>query len=459
VKKEHVTRLRGAIVRQLELGRGARDIAATLGGSRRVVYKVASQLRTIGLAAAHDLRINNPGRPPLHAEEIAEIVARARGETPGLGPRVMHALMQRHPGRFGLTAETVPSAAYLERAIRRLGLATRPVGPRDQRILPDARPTEPGTITVDGWGPWQVGATKLDLATAQDRWTRLALAVPSDRQVYPDTAGGYVGFDTRTWALALWAAATHLCGRSLRRVYADNGVGLIPAFLTLPQATRLALALGATVVFIPPAQPWRDGRLERFHWSMEREFWRQERPARMEEALAGLVAWRNYYNRERPHAVFDYRSPHEEFGHAPLLEPGYWRTLVVPAQPRPVPGQVECLRMVANDGAVNLWGHALPTSPDLGGQYVRVVFNVTGAHADGRVVWQGVKGTDLVVAQFAHRLDVPGEGSQGEPLVLPGSVRPFPLPQLPRNERLHEEQWSNQQSRVARRPMGRDRSV
>ena len=92
-----------------------------------------------------------------------------------------------------------------------------------------------------------------------------------------------LGVTDEMWAQALVVAMRHLYGGEtcLERVYADNGIGIAPQFGLLPPAARLALHLGATLVFIPSGEPWRNGRLERFHWTMEREYFREERPSTM----------------------------------------------------------------------------------------------------------------------------------------------------------------------------------
>jgi len=108
-------------------------------------------------------------------------------------------------------------------------------------------------------------ADKLYLATVQDRRTRVAAAVPTAAIVPPQGPGTAHGLGAEAWARAAALGAGYAAGGVAERVYADNGMGMAPAFGALPRGARTALALGATLVFIPPAQPWRNGRLERFH--------------------------------------------------------------------------------------------------------------------------------------------------------------------------------------------------
>lgn len=96
-------------------------------------------------------------------------------------------------------------------------------------------------------------------------------------------------------------AIKHLLnGGRLHTVMADNDVGLVPAFGTFPQATRTALAAGARLVFIPPAQPWRNGRLERVHYTWETEFFQPSTARTLDDLLVEFVDWLNWYNEQPP---------------------------------------------------------------------------------------------------------------------------------------------------------------
>lgn len=436
--------LRSIIAALLSEGLSISDAAKEADCSRSMVYKV-SRLLVDPEATLTDRRLSNRGRPAIYAQEITEAVLALRAANPTLGPRMLAATMERQAITEAARA-AVPSPTIISRLLREKGLAVKPIGPKDMRAYPDERPTAPGTMTIDGWGPWHIRGTRLYLCTIQDRFTRLSLAVPA--------AGGMLrsnwqGLTAEHWAAAQVAAAAHLLPpvTPFERLYADNGIGMVPAGHTLPQGARTALALGARLIFIPPGQPWRNGRLERFHWTMEKEYFRRERPSTITGAVAGLAAYLNYYNTDRPHSALRYRAPADAAFYKPMAE----LPVVEPAPRLPrVEGIVEAVRLVLSGGLVELWGRdGLMVSPLLAGQFVRVVFQVPGPAAAGRVVYH-TKGQDVVVATFAHDLDAPGSGAEG---LMCTAVRlvDFGRSTPPANEGLDMEQAANQRSRVTKR--------
>lgn len=394
-----------------------------------------------------DRRQYNPGRPRLYSQVVQDAVLAARAQHPVDGPQMLYHRLRRAPQDYGLHPDDLPSSATIGRLLHVKGLSHQPVGPRDVRRYPDARPTEPGTITLDTWGPWHVRADRLYLATVQDRYTRLAAAAPAlGKQQFAKDAAATPGLSTTTWATALMIARTWLCG-ALRRVYTDNGVGMVPAQGTLPLAARLALREGATLVYIPPAQPWRNGKLERWHWTLEYEYWRAERPASVEAGLDGLTTWLNYFNHDRPHSQLAFKAPAEAARWDKRLPESYWTGLDVPKVLPPQAGTIEAIRLVDNQGTVDTWGYTLPLTPLLAGQFVRLVFTVTGAVASGQVRYQQRKGLDILVATFEHTLDALGTPGRQHDLYRAVDMVEFAA-DVPANQRLDEEQWANQQSRT-----------
>jgi transposase InsO family protein len=426
VDSNDVLALPQRIARALARGDRPSDVAKALSCSRTTVYKVAKAL-TWPLASIGDRRLLNAGRLDLYGEVIAKKLAELRTLHPEGGKDMMAGILQRQPERYGFPRETVPAAATIGRILHDAGLSRRPVGRRDLRVYPDPRPSGPGCLTLAGWGPFPLRATRCSGATCADRFTRLAVAVPvfgglGREDGLPAGHGGL--------ALSLLKLVGLRENERVERVYSDNGIGMMPAPGRLPTGARVARGMGARVIFIPPAQPWRNGRLERFHWSMEREFWRTERPQRIAEARQGLVDWLNWYNEERPHQGLGGSAPGER--HPSIHLEQSMLDLRVP-EAHYTTGLVEAIRLVQNDGRVDLGeGHCLHVSPLLGGQYVRVEFTVPGPAA-GRVVYNRKRGEDIVVAVFAHELDRPGK--HGADFRLFGAVQLVDLVEEPRGIR------------------------
>lgn len=449
MNSDDVNVLRRSIAAALALGQPPTSIARDLGCARSTIYKVmADQARGI---ASIDKRATGNGHYPSWTDQVRAVILDTRGRNPSWGPRILYAHLARDPN-CPIPRDELPSPSTIGRWFQEAGLARKPIGPRDTRHYPDPRPTQPGTVTLDGWGPWHIRASRLYLCTAQDRYSRLAVAVPA---LGGPVSEGQRGLTAQHWAHALSLVVSQTLvpgGHELTTLYLDNGVGLAPAFGSLPLAPRLALALGAKVVFIPPAQPWRNGRLERFHWTLESEFFRDARPQSTAAALEGLVEWLNDDNTDRPHSRLGYRAPGELVTYAPLTV----EALRPVGRNRPLAtGMVECLRLVMNDGAVELWGAAeLRVSPVLAGQYVRVRFPVPGPAA-GEVISQLKGATETVVARFEHDLDAPGRDPKRS--FVPGAKLFDFADEVPKNQGLDEERDANRVSRRQRRPSKRDR--
>lgn len=437
--------LREAILLALNEGLTPSQVARRLGCSRTTVYKVKKLIEDT-MTDLKDKRRGNKGRPTLYSTAIWAIVLQMRMDNPTMGPAMLHHTLVRNAAAHHINPEDVPSPASIAQLIHRHGLAVKPVGPRDMRVYPDAKPTAPGVVTIDTWGPWHCRAQRLYLITLQDRFTRAATAMPVSSLLR----------STSTVATAMaWPKAIHMAhllmppGQGLTAVYTDNGVGMVPAFGTLPQGARYALRYGGRCVFIPPGQPWRNGRLERFHYTMEREYFRQSFPPSIAEALTGLHDWLNYYNHDRPHSSLDYKAPGDLFTWLQRATQAPW-DFPDPDRIGPQEGLVEALRLVNNRGEVELWqGHVLRLSSIFAGQYVRVQFQVTGEPSIGRVVYSRMKHEEIVIATFNHTLDVAKRGA-ATPLVTDVVLVDWDAGHVPGNQRLDQDQADNARGRTAK---------
>jgi transposase InsO family protein len=447
-------KLRQDILTLLNEGRSPSEVAKRLRCSRTTVHRVA-RLAEDGNASLADGRLGNKGRPVLYAQEVWEAILRVRHDHPSMGALMLYHVLLRDGKQYGIAPEDLPSPRLIGLAIEKAGLAHKLVGPRSKTTFPADQATAPGLLTLDTWGPWTIRATRLYLITIQDRFTRLSAALPIVGRPH-GTYTEMLKLTAKSWGRALEVAARHLVPeKRIRLLYCDNGIGLAPAFGHLTQALRHALALGIRVVFIPPAEPWRNGRLERFHWSMEREYFRLSRPGTQDEACAGLIEWLNYYNTHRPHSALRHKAPADLAPWYRPLADGFWN-IEVPDHPQPVEGRVDAIRLVRNDGVIELWeGQGTRISSILAGQYVRVEFTVTGRPSIGRIVYNRKRGEDIVVATFNHTLDAPG--SSGHWLVTNLVQVDFDDSRVPGNTLIDDTQLAAQRERVQKRGRGAGR--
>jgi putative transposase len=67
--------------------------------------------------------------------------------------------------------------------------------------------------------------------------------------------------------------------------------------------------------FIEPGSPWQNGYVESFHDKLRRECLDMEVFRNGNEARVVIEAWREHYNRERPHSSLGYKTPAEYLAH------------------------------------------------------------------------------------------------------------------------------------------------
>ncbi|MFN2200282.1 MAG: integrase core domain-containing protein [Caldilineaceae bacterium] len=440
-----VDQLRQTIAQLLNEGRTPSQIAKALDCSRTTIYKVRNLLQD-SQADLQDGRHSNSGRPQLYEDRIWELLLTLRTSRRSMGPDMLYYTLVRNAEEYGIEAADIPSPSTIARWIHSEGLAVKPIGPKDMRAYPDKRPTRPGTFTLDTWGPWHCRAQRLYAITVMDRFTRAATLLP---------LASISGHTSLRATAASWPAAIQMAhlllppGEGMERLYVDNGIGMVPAFGTLPQGARYALKYGARLVFIPPGQPWRNGRLERWHYTLEREYFRIEFPPSVKDALTGLHAYLNWYNTERPHSALQYKAPGDVFPWIkPMAEPPW--LIEQPERIGPQEGIVEAVRLVNNDGTIALWqGGDIAFTDVLAGQFVRIQFQVSGEPDIGRIVYTQRKNQELVVATFNHRLDAGGQVKG--PLITDLVAVDFDPGVVPQNQNMDQSQLDSQKARIAKR--------
>ena len=67
--------------------------------------------------------------------------------------------------------------------------------------------------------------------------------------------------------------------------------------------------MGARTLYIEPGSPWENGYNESFNGKLRDECLNQEIFYSLKEAQVVIEAWRQEYNRVRPHSSLGYRPP------------------------------------------------------------------------------------------------------------------------------------------------------
>jgi len=156
---------------------------------------------------------------------------------------------------------------------------------------------------------------------------------------------------------------------------------------------RLCLAMDVEPWFIPPAEPWRNGVVEKFNdrW---RHFGPLRQPLTSRAALAR--ATRTFENRHNAHYRYSKlggRTPNAVLA-ASAVSLRFPATPCAPTHPlpKPVRGRYHAIRFVRQDGVIDLFGERLRVPPEAVYAYVRATVDVAQQQLsvvlDGRVIDQ-----------------------------------------------------------------------
>src|SRR5215207_7368183 len=100
-----------------------------------------------------------------------------------------------------------------------------------------------------------------------------------------------------------------------RRIQFDNG-GPFVSPTGIGEVVRVCLHQGATPVFVPPREPWRNGTIERFNDTFDRGFFRQERFGGLAHLSERASAFERFHNAQHRYSATDRRPRRDRRRHA-----------------------------------------------------------------------------------------------------------------------------------------------
>ena len=297
-------------VERVAAGHRVADVAAQLGCSRTCIYKWLTRYRIEGAAGLID-RSSRPRRIPHRlAGEIEQQVLELR----------RYALR----GAVWIAAELGICPATVGRVLRRYGmphlrdldaLTGAPIrrGPATAVRYERQRPGELIHIDVKKLGRIpEGGGWRMHGRTTEARRYRLmgfdyvhAAVDDHSRVAYAEIHPGETG---PSCAGFLERAAEFFAGcgiTRIERVMTDNAFAY-----RLSRDFQAALAhIGARHILIRPHCPWQNGKVERFHRTLQRE-WAYSRPfASNDQRTRALQGWLEYYNTTRRHQALAGQVP------------------------------------------------------------------------------------------------------------------------------------------------------
>ena len=379
---EAVLERQRAVARYLA-GESATAICQSLRHSREWLYKWVKRQQQ-GRARWADERSRRPEQSPqrLTPELETAIIAARRS----LVRRQLFAGAQAIAWELDALGLAPPSLRTIGRVLDRHGLITRRPGPYVAKgvAYPALCAERPGDVhQTDFVGPCYLhGAVRfyslhsVDLATGRCGVQRLT------------TRSSQPTLD------ALWAIWSRLGIPTHQQV--DNEMvfyGSRAHPRGLGPLIRLCLAMQVEPWFIPPAEPWRNGVIEKFN-----DRWQQFGPLRRTLRTVAAVDRANGRFEDRHNAHYRYSKLGGRTPNAVLAASG--RPLRYPDQPqaprhplaKPAQGRYHLIRFVRHDGRIDLFGESLRVPPEAVHTYVRATIDVGHERLtialDGRVIDQ-----------------------------------------------------------------------
>lgn len=165
------------------------------------------------------------------------------------------------------------------------------------------------------------------------------------------------------------------------RVKFDNGGPFIcPRGLGL--IVRVCLHQGVTPVFIPQAEPWRNGTIERFNDTFDKRFLRQERFSSLPQLKQRALAFECFHNAHHRYRATGRRTPDELRPTDPLPKP---RPLSELPAGWPAEGRVEFVRFIRSDRKLRVMRRAIALPGEVVYEYVTAVLDLAVPPADGNL--------------------------------------------------------------------------
>jgi putative transposase len=171
------------------------------------------------------------------------------------------------------------------------------------------------------------------------------------------------------------AALGRLWGRHgvPRRIQFDNG-GPFVSPTGLGEVVRVCLRQGATPVFVPPREPWRNATIEHFNDTFDKRFFRQERFTGIEHLAERASAFERFHSAHHRYSATRGNTPDETASATTQRTP-----LALEELPAgwPERGRVEFIRFIRSDHKLRVLGRAIPMPGGSAYQHVAATLDLT----------------------------------------------------------------------------------
>jgi putative transposase len=156
------------------------------------------------------------------------------------------------------------------------------------------------------------------------------------------------------------------------RIQFDNG-GPFVSPTGLGEVVRVCLRQGATPVFIPPREPWRNGTIEHFNDTFDQRFFRAERFTSVAHLAERAGAFERFHNARHRYSATRGLTPDET---SSASEPRVPCALEELPTGWPKRGRVEFIRFIRSDHKLRVLGRAIPMPDGSAYQYVTATLDL-----------------------------------------------------------------------------------
>jgi transposase InsO family protein len=381
--RRNVEGLRKEAVRRRLAGESPERIATSLGRTRRWVSKWVARHAAgkEGWASSRKPgRVVNRTEPELEAQVIA--VRRCLAENPWaqIGADAIAWELEK-------LDVCPPPRRTIERICQRAGLVER-----RRRERPKSKglpyPAPPAREVGDLQQADIVGPRHLDGG--------LPFVALNCVDVVPHAAAIEIAPDAREATLAGSLMALWERLGVPRRLQLDNGKPFVVGSVNLGEIVRVALHQGATPVFIPQGEPWRNGVCEQFNDTFDKRFFRSERFSDRERLAARALAFEGFHNANHRYRSTGRRTPDEV------------RASVKPRQPRPLAelpggwpetGQIEFIRFIRSDRKLRLLRRSIEMPETHVYRYVTATLDLAIPIGEGNLLVADTNGEQVLRAE------------------------------------------------------------
>jgi hypothetical protein len=181
------------------------------------------------------------------------------------------------------------------------------------------------------------------------------------------------------------------------RIQFDNG-GPFVSPTGLGEVARVCLHEGATPVFIPPREPWRNGTIEHFNDTFEKRFFRTERFTGIEHLAERAGAFERFHNAQHRYSATGGLAPEQI---TTASKPRAPRPLTELPAGWPAQGKVEFIRFIRSDHKLRLLGRAIPMPDGSAYQYVTATLDLALPADEHNLLVANDQGELLTTAKLA----------------------------------------------------------